>query len=122
MKYFKITDEKLEKSKTFFHDNHKKAIAMSKLIHGIGFTGLVAAGASHVPYKKYFITCATISVIQTFVMLMLGIFFGHAYTQIGKYLNYYAAGVSVLALIIVLIIFLRKYNFNIRTTPPDDIN
>jgi membrane protein DedA with SNARE-associated domain len=122
LKYFKITDEKLENAKKFFHENHKKAITMSKLMHGIGFAGLVAAGASHVPYKRYFITCAIISVIQTFVMLMLGIFFGHAYTQIGKYLNYYAAGVSVLALVIVVIIILRKYNFNMRTTPPDDIN
>jgi membrane protein DedA with SNARE-associated domain len=122
LKYFRITEEKLEKAKTYFHENHKKAIAMSKLIHGIGFTGLVAAGASHVPYKKYFKTCAIISIIQSFVMLILGILFGHAYVVIGKYLNYYAAFVSVLALIILVIVFLRKYKFNIRTTPPDDIN
>jgi membrane protein DedA with SNARE-associated domain len=122
LKYFKITDEKLEKAKTYFYENHKKAIIMSKLIHGIGFTGLVAAGASHVPYRKYFQTCALISVIQSFVMLLIGIFFGHAYVQIGKYLNYYAAGISVLALTIILVIFLRKYKFNIRTTPPNDID
>lgn len=122
LKYFRITEERLEKAKTYFRDNHKKAIAMSKLIHGIGFTGLVAAGASHVPYKRYFITCATISIIQSFVMLMLGILFGHAYVQIGKYLNFYAAGVSVLALIVLLAVFLRKYKFNTRVVPPDDIN
>ena len=55
-------------------------------------------------------------------MLVLGIFFGHAYTVIGKYLNYYAAGVSVLVLIFLLILFIKKYKLNIRTTPPDDIN
>lgn len=93
---------------------------MSKLVHGIGFTGLVAAGAIRVPYKKYFKTCATISVIQSFVMLMLGILFGHAYVVIGKYLNYYAAFVSVLALIFLVVIFLRKYKFNMRTVPPND--
>jgi len=81
----------------------------------------VSAGASHVPYKKYFVTCATISVIQSFVMLMLGILFGHAYTVIGKYLNYYAAFVSVVALVVLVIVFLRKYKFNIRTLPPSDI-
>jgi membrane-associated protein len=120
-KYFKVTEEKLEKTKTYFRDNHKKAIVMSKLVHGIGFTGLVAAGAIHVPYKKYFKTCATISVIQSFVMLMLGILFGHAYVIIGKYLNYYAAFISVLALIFLVVIFLRKYKFNIKTVPPSDI-
>ena len=122
LKYFRVTEEKLEKAKTYFRENHKKAIAMSKLIHGIGFTGLVAAGAIHVPYKKYFKTCATISIIQSFVMLILGILFGHAYVVIGKYLNYYAAFVSVLALIVLVIIFLRKYKFNVRTVPPSDIN
>jgi membrane protein DedA with SNARE-associated domain len=121
LKYFKVTEEKLEKAKTYFRENHKKAIAMSKLIHGIGFTGLVAAGAIRVPYKKYFKTCALISVIQSFVMLMLGILFGHAYVVIGKYLNYYAAIVSVIALVFIVIIFLRKYKFNIKTVPPSDI-
>jgi membrane-associated protein len=122
LKYFRITEEKLEKAKTYFHENHKKAIAMSKLVHGIGFTGLVAAGASHVPYKRYFKSCALISAIQSLVMLLLGILFGHAYVQIGKYLNYYAALVSVIVLISLLIIIIRKYKFNIRTTPPDDLN
>jgi len=122
LKYFRITEEKLEKAKQYFKDNHKKAIAMSKLVHGIGFTGLVAAGASHVPYQRYFKTCAIISIIQSFIMLMIGVLFGSAYTQIGKYLNYYAAFVSVLVLIVLLIIIIRKYKFNIRTTPPNNLN
>jgi membrane protein DedA with SNARE-associated domain len=121
LKYFGVTEAKLETAKKYFTNNHKKAVATSKLVHGIGFVGLVAAGASHVPYKKYFVTCATISVIQSFVMLMLGILFGHAYTVIGKYLNYYAAFVSVVALVVLVIVFLRKYKFNIRTLPPSDI-
>jgi membrane protein DedA with SNARE-associated domain len=112
--FFKITEEKLEKAKTYFHENHKKAIIMSKLVHGIGFTGLIAAGASHVPYKRYFKTCALISGIQSLVMLIIGIFFGHAYVQIGKYLNYYAGAVSVIVLLILLFIFIRKYKVNVR--------
>jgi membrane protein DedA with SNARE-associated domain len=116
LKYFRVTEEKLEKAKTFFHENHKKAIMMSKLVHGIGFTGLVAAGASHVPYKRYFKTCALISIVQSFVMLIIGILFGHAYAQIGKYLNYYAAVVSVIVLVILLFIFIRKYKIGTKTT------
>ena len=116
--YFKITEAKLEKAKTYFHDNHKKAIIMSKLIHGIGFTGLVAAGASHVPYKRYFKTCAIISVIQSFIMLMIGIFFGHAYVIIGKYLNYYAAFVSIAFLIFLLIVFIKKNKLGTKITTP----
>jgi membrane protein DedA with SNARE-associated domain len=69
LRYFKITDEKLEKAKKYFKDNHKKAIIISKLLHGIGFTGLVAAGASHVPYKRYLKTCTIISVVQSGIVL-----------------------------------------------------
>jgi membrane protein DedA with SNARE-associated domain len=116
LKYFKVTEEKLEKAKIFFKENHNKAIAMSKLVHGIGFTGLVAAGALHVPYKRYFKTCALISAVQTLLMLMIGILFGHAYVQIGKYLNYYAAGISILALVVLLFIFIKKYKVKNRTT------
>ena len=114
LKYFKVTEEKLEKAKIYFRDNHKKAIFMSKLVHGIGFTGLLAAGASHVPYKRYFKTCALISIVQSAVMILIGVLFGHAYVQIGKYLNYYAAGISIIVLIVLLIVFIRKYKVNIR--------
>lgn len=116
LKYFRITDEKLEKAKMYFHENHKKAIIASKLFHGIGFTGLVAAGASHVPYKRYFKTCTLISLIQSAVMLTIGILFGHAYVQIGKYFDYYAAGVSIIVLVIVLFIIIRKYKLGTKTT------
>lgn len=114
LKYFKITEEKLEKAKTYFHENHKKAIVMSKLVHGIGFTGLIAAGASHVLYKRYFKTCMLISVVQSAVMILVGVLFGHAYVQIGKYLNYYAAIVSIIVLIVLLFVFIRKYKVNVR--------
>ena len=116
LKYFRITEEKLEKAKTYFHENHHKAIAMSKLVHGIGFTGLIAAGATHVPYKRYFKTCTLISLIQSVIMMLIGFLFGHAYVQIEKYLNYYAALVSIGALVFLLFFFLRKYKFGTKTT------
>ena len=114
LRFFKITEEKLEKAKQYFSENHKKAIFVSKLAHGIGFTGLIAAGASHVPYKRYFKTCALISIVQSAVMLTIQIFFGHAYVQIGKYLDYYAAGVSMVVLIVLLFVFIRKYKTTLR--------
>lgn len=114
LKFFKITDEKLEKAKIYFRDNHHKAIMMSKFIHGLGIVGLIAAGASHVPYKKYFKTCGLISVIQSLFFMIMGVLFGHAYVVIGKYLNYYAALVSVVVLVILLFIVIKKYRINTR--------
>lgn len=116
LKYFKITEEKLDKAKLYFHENHHKAIITSKLVHGIGFTGLIAAGASHVPYRRYLKTCAIISIVQSFILIIVGIFFGHAYVAIGKYLNYYAALVSVVLLAFLLFYFIRKYKMGTKTS------
>ncbi|MBI2627455.1 VTT domain-containing protein [Candidatus Nomurabacteria bacterium] len=107
--YFKITEEKLEKAKAYFSENHSQAIVVSKLVYGIGFTGLVAAGALHIPFGRYFKTCGLVSLVQYAVWFVIGIFFGNMYLVIEKYLNYYAAIVSVIILAILLFAFIRKY-------------
>ncbi len=107
--YFKISDEKIEKAKVYFHENHRKAIFFSKVVYGLGTTGLITAGILHVPYKKYFKTCILISAAQAIILLAIGMLFGKAYVVIGKYLDYYAAGASVIAFIILLFILIRKY-------------
>ena len=113
--YFKINEEKIEKAKVYFEKNHQKAIAGSKIMWGIGTAGLIAAGALHVPYKRYFKTCALYSLGQSLIMMLLGIFFGQAYVIIGKYLDYYTTTVSILALVILLtFIFIRKHKKNIK--------
>jgi len=114
-RYFKISEEKVEKAKIYFENNHKKAIAGSKIMWGIGTAGLVAAGALHVPYKRYFRTCALYSLLQSLIMILLGVFFGQAYEIIGKYFNYYASVVSILAIAVLLyFIFIKKYKKNIK--------
>ncbi|MFA5791783.1 MAG: VTT domain-containing protein [Candidatus Paceibacterota bacterium] len=112
-KYFNVNEEKIEKAKIYFQENHKKAIAGSKIMWGIGTVGLVAAGALHISYKRYFKTCALYSLGQSFIMIFLGVFFGQAYIVIGKYLDYYTAGVSILALAALLFFtFIKKYKQN----------
>lgn len=112
-KYFNVSEEKIEKAKIYFHKNHHKAIAGSKIIWGIGTAGLIAAGALHTPYKRYFKTCALYSIAQSLIMMLLGVFFGQSYLIVGKYLNYYAAGASILALAVLLfVIFMKKFKKN----------
>jgi membrane protein DedA with SNARE-associated domain len=80
---------------------------------GIGTAGLIAAGALHVSYKRYFKTCALYSLGQSFIMIALGIFFGQAYIIIGKYFNYYTAWISILGIAFLLFfVFIRKYKQN----------
>lgn len=109
LKYFKVSEEKIEKAKRYYEENHKKAIAGSKIMYGIGTAGLIAAGALRVPYKRYFTTCALFSLGQSFMMILLGIFFGQSYAIIGKYLDYYTAGASVIGIFVLLFIIFQIY-------------
>lgn len=113
--YFKVTEEKLEKVKIYLQQNHNKAIVMSKIVYGIGFTGLIALGTLRVPYKRYFKVCVLVSAIQYAAFLVIGLIFGHAYVAIEQYLNYYAAIVSVVALVVLLMVIVRKYKKVIET-------
>jgi membrane-associated protein len=96
--YIGLTKERLANAQTFFHENHQKAVIASKLIHGIGWTGLIAAGSLHVPYWRFARTCFFISAVQSVALLIIGVLFGHAYLLIEQYLSYFAAVVSVAAL------------------------
>lgn len=100
--------ERLEVAKKYFTNHHHKALIASKLFHGIGVSGLVAAGILKIPYMRFIRTCLIISLLQSAVFLLIGIFFGHAYQQIGQYFDSYAAIISIIILaIITLVIFLK---------------
>ncbi|OHB07579.1 MAG: hypothetical protein A3I19_00390 [Candidatus Zambryskibacteria bacterium RIFCSPLOWO2_02_FULL_38_13] len=114
LRFFRVKEESLEEAKKYFADNHKKALITSKLIHGLGFTGLLAAGAVRVPYKKYFITCSTVSLIQSPILLLLGVLFADAYMQIAKYLDYYAATSSAIFIIIIIWLLIRRNKNKIK--------
>ena len=98
--YIGASEVKLDKAKIFFAEKHNKAIAMSKIFHGVGVSGLVAAGVLEIPYIRYFRTCTLISFIQAAVFLAIGLIFGHAYVQIAHYLDLYAEGIVVTVLVL----------------------
>ncbi len=113
-KYLGVTQEKIDQAKEFFNKHGKKAVALSKITHGIGMAGLVAAGGLSVPYRRFVLTCLTVTLLQSAIMLTIGIFFGHAYLQIGKYLNIFAAIASILVLAVIVFIILKKYKLFYR--------
>lgn len=110
-RFLGVTEQKLNDARVFFSDRHTKAVVLSKLIHGVGFVGLITAGILRVSYRKFALTCLSLSIAQVTLMLILGVLFGHAYTLLGNYLGYYATGVSIAAvLIVIVIIFLKIKN------------
>lgn len=113
-KFLHITPEKLDQTKKYFESNHKKALVFSKIMHGIGVTGLITAGSVQISYWRFVKTCLIVSLIQSAVIIILGIIFGGAYVQLIQYLNYYSAITVILALVIGLYIVFKKMKFNIK--------
>ncbi|MFH0833804.1 MAG: hypothetical protein V2A63_00230 [Patescibacteria group bacterium] len=107
-KFLRIKPEKVERAKKLFENHHNKTIILAKLFHGIGFTGLIAAGSLKIPYLRYFLLCLATTLFQAAGFLLLGFFFGHAYLQIGKYLDYFAAGTIVVGLAVGVFFWFKK--------------
>ncbi len=107
-RYFKKHKEKINRVKDYFRLHRNKAIAVSKLFHGIGITGLLAAGNLRVPYKRYITICFLTTAVQSIVLITVGALFGRAYHQINRYLNYYAAMAIIIGLAGIFFITVRK--------------
>lgn len=107
-RYFKKQHEKMERVKEYFKTHERKAIVLLKLFHGIGITGLLAAGSLKVPYKHYITICFLTTAAQSVVLIIIGVLFGHAYIQLNRYLNYYAAATIVVGFIIIFIVAFKK--------------
>lgn len=101
-KYFGVTAERLAYAKDYFANHHRRAVVTAKLVHGIGVSGLVTAGVLRIPYVRYMRTCFLISLVQSALFLAIGLLFGQAYERIGHYLDYFAAGISVVALLVII--------------------
>lgn len=114
--YLGVTDTNKEKAKIYFDVHGKKTIVLSKIIHGIGITGLFVAGSLRISYKKYITTCFLITLVQAALFLSIGILFGRAYIQLNKYLNYFSSTTIIISAFIVVFIVISK-RFKIKIKP-----
>ena len=103
-----VTPEKLEKVKRYFDAHGQRTITLSKIIHGIGLTGLVVAGMIRVPYRTYITICFLTTLVQAALFLGVGILFGHAYAQLNNYLNYFASVTVIIGVLVAFFVILIK--------------
>ncbi|HEY9583966.1 MAG TPA: DedA family protein [Candidatus Paceibacterota bacterium] len=111
---FKITEEKLEQAKEYFNLHQKKAIVFSKLVHGIGAAGLIAAGSLKISYWRFMKICLIVSFFQSAFLIGLGVLFGKAYIQLGEYLNYYSSASIVIAIAVLIFFIFKRLKFKIK--------
>jgi membrane protein DedA with SNARE-associated domain len=96
MQFFKID---MEKVAVYFSDNPKKTLLLSKVMHGIGVSGIVGAGAVKFPYPRFVLICALVSLLQVGGLLILGVVFGGSYLVMEQYLGYASAILSTSVLV-----------------------
>lgn len=109
-----INGEKVTQAREYFATHHNRALVLSKVMHGIGISGLLAAGSLKVPYRKFFSICAFVSTVQSAILLAIGILFGHAYLQLEKYLNEFSGVVAIVVAISLTIFLIKKYKIQLR--------
>lgn len=103
--WMRISPEEIEKVQNQYRTNTRRLIVGSKLVHGIGVTGLAAAGSFRVPFITFITTCAYITGVQTCVFLGIGYLFGNAYTHIAAYIDVYARATIGVAIIFTICVF-----------------
>ena len=112
--YFGITKERITLVEDLTHEHSGKALLAIKLIPFLATPGLIVVGASKMDIKKYAFWCTIITLPTSIVYLILGYYFGAAYSSINHYLN---AGIYVIiaavAIIITVVYLQRKYSSRI---------
>lgn len=94
--YIGLTLSRIEKIERHFARHPIKTLFFGKFAHGLASITWVAAGMSRVPYRKFIFTNMLSSAIKSGILLLLGFYYGKAYTTFDQYLGYIATGVFIL--------------------------
>jgi membrane protein DedA with SNARE-associated domain len=83
----------------------RRAVVLSKLVHGIGFTGLIAAGGMRMPFRRFILTCVVVTVCQSAVLVAVGLLSGHAYRMFAHLLGYFDAAAAAVGLVALFLLY-----------------
>ena len=111
--YLGITHERILRLEKHFVDHGGKTLFIGKLTQVIGALVLQAAGAARMPFRKFLWYNLLATMIKSLALLLIGMYFGQAYMEIGHYLDYAALGtVGLIILPIALYVFIPRLTKN----------
>ncbi len=102
-KYIGLSPERIEKFAALYNKHVGKTIFAVKMIPLIATPGLIVAGISRVPIKKFAFWSAIVTIPSSFGFLLLGYYFGAAYIKILAYAEnggYLLLGIAVVFVLI----------------------
>jgi len=108
-KYLGLHADRIAQLERHFQKHSGKTLVIGKFSHGIGGAVLVAAGMARISLVQYLWYNTVAAIPKSLALLLIGYYFGHAYTQIDHYFVYAAAVMTGLAILTgVMYTFLHK--------------
>ncbi|MBI5139991.1 MAG: DedA family protein [Candidatus Vogelbacteria bacterium] len=86
--HFGLTDDRVQAVENHFEKHPGKTLLIGKLTHAAGTIVLFAAGMANVPFWQFIWYNFIGTLPKSLVLLLIGYFFGHAFSQINDSLNY----------------------------------
>ena len=103
-----LTDERIDLFEAHFLRHATKSLLAGKLSHGAGTLVLVAAGVARMPYGRFIALNMLATIPKSLILILVGYYFGAAYSAVAAYLDYIAIGTLVMAVVLVLMYALVK--------------
>lgn len=109
-RYIGLNEERIEHLEKHFENHSGKTLAVGKLLHGIGTVFLSAAGAAEMPFLKFFWINFFATLPKSFILMIIGFYFGQAATKINSVFEWVALGTLGAGILILIVywLYLRK--------------
>jgi len=104
-KYFGAGPEQISAIEKQFDKRGDKLLFIGKMTHGIGGAFLIAAGLIKMPFNKFMFSNLLATIVKSFLLLLLGFYFGQALSAINSYLEKIGLITVGLAIFIALVYF-----------------
>jgi membrane protein DedA with SNARE-associated domain len=110
--YVGLTPEKLKIAEKLLAENAGKALFTIKMVPLLATPGLITAGIVKMNLRQYIWWCIAITIPSSAIYLVLGYYFGAAYTTIDHYLHIGVYVIIAGAIIISLFVYFQRRYFN----------
>lgn len=106
--YLGLTDDRVQTVEDHFEKHVGKTLIIGKITHAVGGVILFAAGMGNVPFWKFIWYNFLGTLPKSLAFLLIGYFFGQAYSQINDSINYISAVVFIIVLTVAVFYFYHK--------------
>ncbi|MEK6945826.1 MAG: DedA family protein [Nanoarchaeota archaeon] len=103
-----LREGRIKKIKDYLEKNPGRTIAAIKLTPTLPVPGIILAGASDIPLKKFVFYSALLSLAYSVLMTFLGFYSGVAFDSISKYVKYIEYIIGGAILLAVIVYFLMR--------------